>query len=403
MKRIAFVLCFAVSVTLPAISEAANPVANGVCGKAGATQIYQNKKFTCIKSGKKLAWNNGYVIKSIVPTPTPTPTKSPSPTVKPIDPAHINFQLISRASYELVRSNWPTKASNISIQYHYTDNFPSEFLKPWKSQVESSVAYFNKFIDTPQVFNVYFVTELDKSWMDSQGLWNEENLPTFFKYWNNGTDTNNCEGAAAWYVKGPGDPTPSLHGGIAISSKSQRSNMLLWCEHIISHEMFHAVQDYWLTLKQGNVGFPSRDIYDQVEMPIFREGSADTIATAIGQPTYENYFAAFKQRFGELLKGPVPELAKLKTETEVVAYLERCELRSGFSEAHEASYFMGMMLFEYAIYKYGMDKYSELLKAQNKNSKFRDVFAATYGFQIDEMYRQASSHILDGIKVLTQS
>ena len=59
MKRIALVLSFAFLLFIPTISEAANPVAGGKCSKAGTTQIFQNKKFTCIKSGKKLIWSKG--------------------------------------------------------------------------------------------------------------------------------------------------------------------------------------------------------------------------------------------------------------------------------------------------------------------------------------------------------
>lgn len=38
------------------------------CSKAGATKTVSNKKFTCIKSGKKLIWNKGVVVKQSTPT-----------------------------------------------------------------------------------------------------------------------------------------------------------------------------------------------------------------------------------------------------------------------------------------------------------------------------------------------
>ena len=40
--------------------------------------VYQNKTYTCIKSGKKLVWNKGVVVKK--PTATQTPTATPTPT-----------------------------------------------------------------------------------------------------------------------------------------------------------------------------------------------------------------------------------------------------------------------------------------------------------------------------------
>jgi hypothetical protein len=51
------------------------------CKKAGITATANGKKFTCVKSGKKLLWNKGVTIAKPVPAATPTPTPSPIPTV----------------------------------------------------------------------------------------------------------------------------------------------------------------------------------------------------------------------------------------------------------------------------------------------------------------------------------
>jgi len=64
---------------VPAVHAKA-PVAGASCSKLNSTQVYQGKKFTCIKSGKKLVWNKGIAIKS---TPKPSATTSPSPTATP--------------------------------------------------------------------------------------------------------------------------------------------------------------------------------------------------------------------------------------------------------------------------------------------------------------------------------
>ena len=54
------------------------PQANAVTAKAGAkctkfktTSIVKGKKFTCIKSGKKLVWNKGVLVKTAVTKPKP--------------------------------------------------------------------------------------------------------------------------------------------------------------------------------------------------------------------------------------------------------------------------------------------------------------------------------------------
>ena len=67
--------------------------AGAACASLNKKVTYQNKIYTCIKSGKKLIWNKGVSVKVAAPkpTPTPSPTQSqnstpiaePSPTPKP--------------------------------------------------------------------------------------------------------------------------------------------------------------------------------------------------------------------------------------------------------------------------------------------------------------------------------
>ena len=56
------------------------PKPGAACSKVSSTQIYKGKKYTCIKSGKKLVWNKGVAVANKQPTLTPSPTPTPSPT-----------------------------------------------------------------------------------------------------------------------------------------------------------------------------------------------------------------------------------------------------------------------------------------------------------------------------------
>ena len=47
----------------PSIS-ATPPKAGASCNKAGVTKIYNGKKFSCVKSGKKLVWNKGVALRT---------------------------------------------------------------------------------------------------------------------------------------------------------------------------------------------------------------------------------------------------------------------------------------------------------------------------------------------------
>jgi len=58
----------------PSIS-ATPPKSGAICSKAGVTKNFNGKKYTCIKSGKKLVWNKGVVVKTAESTKKPQSLK----------------------------------------------------------------------------------------------------------------------------------------------------------------------------------------------------------------------------------------------------------------------------------------------------------------------------------------
>lgn len=85
-----FMILFLLTATTLPVLAATPPKAGATCLKLGSTQNYLGKKFTCIKSGKKLVWNKGVAIPVVKPSaspsaspsqsPTPAPSETPSPT-----------------------------------------------------------------------------------------------------------------------------------------------------------------------------------------------------------------------------------------------------------------------------------------------------------------------------------
>jgi hypothetical protein len=72
-----------ISILLPVSAISAAKITPGTVCKVYLKKVtYQNKVYTCTKSGKKLLWNKGVVVAKPTPAPTPSPslTLSPSPT-----------------------------------------------------------------------------------------------------------------------------------------------------------------------------------------------------------------------------------------------------------------------------------------------------------------------------------
>ena len=122
MKKVLLSLVLIFILIVPMNASAAVK-AGAKCKKAGQTSTYAGKKFTCVKSGKKLVWNKGVAIAKpkpvVAPTPTPAPTieptsiptvaASPTPTPTPtkvIDPTKpVQGQACSRNSGDVVGYN----------------------------------------------------------------------------------------------------------------------------------------------------------------------------------------------------------------------------------------------------------------------------------------------------------
>ena len=88
MRRLLVGLVAVLSLSLITAQLSVAAVTPGTkCSKAGATSTYNGKKYTCVKSGKKLVWNKGVAVAkpapvaSPIPTPVATPAPTPTPTV----------------------------------------------------------------------------------------------------------------------------------------------------------------------------------------------------------------------------------------------------------------------------------------------------------------------------------
>jgi hypothetical protein len=80
----ALTLMLSILLIATSAQAATAPKPGSACKKAGQTITAGGKKFTCVKSGKKLVWNKGVLVPGPKPSPAPTPTPTPEPTPEPV-------------------------------------------------------------------------------------------------------------------------------------------------------------------------------------------------------------------------------------------------------------------------------------------------------------------------------
>ena len=75
-----------VALILVPLNAVAAVKAGDVCKKVGSTATANGKKYTCVKSGKKLVWDKGVVVAKPATTTTPTASPRPSASSSPAQP-----------------------------------------------------------------------------------------------------------------------------------------------------------------------------------------------------------------------------------------------------------------------------------------------------------------------------
>lgn len=159
-KRLAIVASVLSLAFLASPLQAAAPKAGSACAKVGATSTIAGKKYTCIKSGKKLVWNKGVLVKPVVkptpvasptPTATPTPEKTPTPTPTPTPaPTPLetkssediqNLAILEKA-WSQVRDLKPAQDAN-RIVFLIDPKFPSESRDAIKRGIDITVSKFD--------------------------------------------------------------------------------------------------------------------------------------------------------------------------------------------------------------------------------------------------------------------
>lgn len=108
--------------------------AGSPCAKVGTTSIVSGKKYTCIKSGKKLIWNKGVGIATPIPSPTPSVTSTPIPSPSPSashEPSNNsqnqtkNLSLDPRITKDVTLENAQVcKIKDLTIQPGNSNGFP---------------------------------------------------------------------------------------------------------------------------------------------------------------------------------------------------------------------------------------------------------------------------------------
>lgn len=153
---------------------APNPKAGSSCSKAGLIKTFKGKKFTCVKSGKKLVWNKGEKTgfgsfepgssySAPTPSASPTPNVTPSPLPTPTAAA--------TASPTPIPTPTPTKTLSVAERWNATGSSALTILEksfPAKPPAFPKVEIIWRYSDT---VNIKIREEIAKHYAQSAEFW----------------------------------------------------------------------------------------------------------------------------------------------------------------------------------------------------------------------------------------
>jgi hypothetical protein len=286
---------------------------------------------------------------------------------------------------------------NIELKYVISKHLPAQLRTEYIRQTEQASRLYDQFFTRPVVVNNYFQTEKDAAFIKAHPVLKRDfnSFTRWFESWPKGKETEHTVGLAAWFFKSGGKSEG--HTGVLTASNGSISKLRLYSHQVVAHEYFHVVQDFYKQ-SQDEIGYEGVSGYDIYYPPIFREGSANTIATAISMDSFEDYLL-FYQVFLSQNKGIyAPKMfSRINNLPNTIALLKDIQMKETLdSQDHEVSYSVGALVFEWLIAEYGFAGYKKLIENQLIGDSFEDNLKASLGLTLDQLYQASAPHVLAG-------
>jgi M6 family metalloprotease-like protein len=178
MKRLLVAL---ISITLIAtpLSALAAVKSGDLCRKVGSTATANGKKFTCIKSGKKLIWNKGVVVTKAAATPAPVITQF---TSSPLNLCEIKETSKERQASGLfsgfpAMENYLPKKGIIRVLVVPIDWADLVGESDWEKRVTGQTSDFNEYWKMVTGNKLQFKWTVHKNWIRLPGASGDYSVP----------------------------------------------------------------------------------------------------------------------------------------------------------------------------------------------------------------------------------
>lgn len=415
-------------------TQAVNPVAGAKCAKIGSTQVFKNKKFICVKLGKKVVWNAGIPVSktpvpktspSALPIPTepskPDTSSKPSPSPSEISDALFfknpmiygladgvltrksdagkffigdsrkisSFSTTRLAAFNELRQDKSSLAHpNVQFNYIIRESFPSALVTHSRLQLEEAAAFWSPYLPKKVAITVYLLTEKDRNFA-AGNRWLANNLPQIFDRFDSRTERPFISGGGRYWEDDQG-----WSGKIFLATASYLDLNYVNYEwpQVAKHEFTHVMQDFFFS-KDGRFVAPSEDAYYNVLPTNFMEGSANTFSYLTA---FENlgWSADAMDWLVWVRARNASNWMTVNSEEDAIKMMIATE-KSYPDMAFEMTYAIGALMFEWVLAKFGLKGYLAILNQLSNSQSFDETLTKAIGLSKSDFYKAVAPYVLE--------
>jgi hypothetical protein len=344
--------------------------AGASCTKAGSTSTALGKKFTCIKSGKKLVWNKGVAIAKPTSESVATPSPAPSPTQTEA-PAQVPVGLWQETQFKILAQFKQLKPASIQeINFVLSPNADLEVEKKLQDSYRETINYLSNLYVNSNKVKILVMNENDRDWWVSKlkelGSLQPSDL------WGTRCQVNSQTYCA--YASSNKDGT--LHVGHITGSD------LVWRELNYAKTYHEAIHVYQLSLMGNRMdALPSW----------FAEGQANYLGY-----TFSNRFINSKQqRNSEIVRLKSFPNVEIFDDMQWYEFIQRADSDRAFTSEGSLGYSLGELILESLYNKHDFRKVHDWMVAIKNGSDYKTGFKSVFGQDYDSWLRETAAPYLN--------
>ncbi len=380
-------LLIALAISLiPVVAVSAQKITPGsTCKVLNQKIVFQNKTYTCIKSGKKLGWNKGVAVKVPTPTPTPTPTPSATATPTPTGPANkitinnLDPVWTSVVAFKEVNDRIITfDSSKLNIAYIVGPGVDPKRLSDEKLGIDRIAGLWSPYF-MPEKIRFIYVSEKDSDWAEKIVV-SEQLSSMLYQSITLMITQNSCGFALGGRPNG-------IYTNIQCLATGQGLGNLQTGPHEYTHffQYFNnSLPDYspcWIT--EGMAHFYGNAVGYSIQDPNGKE----RLSMFVGQ-TY-NYD---RDKGNSQNARTLPKIMAEGSTEKTTALFNAIE-KPGGGGSPSSCYLLGGLAFEALTASYGQEKIATFMTSFKSSKDWKANFLSTFGIEVSTFYEKLTPYL----------